>query len=117
MIFLKFDRLLAVFLALDVNSEGFLRELQNLSCVSSILVSHYTNWFGFAQFSGFIFAPIVGVVMDWKPKDKRDQKTDLGFVVGFFLTSFTAFIFNILVLVPDLSVQVLACCMREWSDL
>ncbi|XP_028400968.1 solute carrier family 43 member 3-like isoform X2 [Dendronephthya gigantea] len=68
-------------------------------------VSHYTNWFGIAQFSGFVFAPIVGIVMDWKPKGKRNQKTDLGFVVGFFLTSFTAFVLNILVLVPDLSVQ------------
>jgi riboflavin transporter FmnP len=58
------------------------------------------------QFSGFFFAPIVGFVMDWKPKTKRNKKTDIGFVAGYLLTSFLALVLNILILVPILQVQV-----------
>ncbi|CAB3988622.1 solute carrier family 43 member 3 isoform X2 [Paramuricea clavata] len=68
-------------------------------------VSHYTNWFGIIQFAGFFFAPVVGFVMDWKPKKKRNEKTDIGFVFGFLLTSFVGLVLNILVLVPSLPVQ------------
>ena len=45
--------------------------------------------------------------MDWKPKHKRNEETDLGFVFGFFLTSCVALLLNVLVLVPVLPVQVL----------
>ena len=72
-----------------------------------IEVNHYTNWFGIIQFFGFFFAPVVGYVMDWKPKKKRDEKTDIGFVLGFLVfTSFVTLVLNILVLIPILSVQV-----------
>ncbi|CAB4042480.1 Hypothetical predicted protein [Paramuricea clavata] len=67
-------------------------------------VSKYTNWFGIIQCTGFFFAPITGLVTDWKRKKK--EKTVLGFVTGYLLTSFVALILNILVLVPSLSVQV-----------
>ena len=70
-------------------------------------VNHYTNWFGIIQFSGFLFAPIVGYVMDWKPKKKQNEKTDIGFIFGFLLTSCVTLVLNILVLVPSLSLQVL----------
>ena len=72
----------------------------------SIIVNNYTEWFGVMQFSGFFFAPIVGFVMDWKPKTKRNKKTDIGFVAGYLLTSFLALVLNILILVPILQVQV-----------
>ena len=72
------------------------------------LVSYYTNWFGVYQFTGIITAPFVGLPMDWKPKKKQDEETDMGFIAGYVLTSFVALTLNILVLVPVLPVQVIA---------
>lgn len=69
------------------------------------IINQYTNWFGITQFAGFIFAPVVGFVMDWKPKSKKNKDSDIGFVVGFSLTNFTSLLLNILVLIPDLRVQ------------
>lgn len=71
-----------------------------------ISVSHYTNWFGIIQFAGLLFAPFVGFVMDWKPKSKRNMVTDLGYVAAFTLILVIACIFNVLVLVPSLPIQV-----------
>ena len=72
------------------------------------LVSYYTNWFGVYQFTGIITAPFVGLPMDWKPKKKQNEETDMGFIAGYVLTSFVALTLNILVLVPVLPVQVIA---------
>ena len=59
------------------------------------------------QFAGFLFAPVVGFVMDWKPKSKKNKDTDIGFVVGFSLTNFISLMLNILVLIPALRIQVM----------
>lgn len=72
-----------------------------------VKVSDYTNWFGIVQFLGFVFAPFVGYVIDCKSNIEGSRKTDMGFVTGFFLTSFIALLLNILVLIPVLNVQYL----------
>ncbi|CAB4025191.1 Hypothetical predicted protein, partial [Paramuricea clavata] len=67
-------------------------------------VSKYTNWFGIIQCTGFFFAPITGLITDWKRK--KEEKTGLsGFVTCYLLIASVALILNILVLLPSLSVQ------------
>ena len=67
-------------------------------------MNKYLNWFGVIQFSGMLFSPMAGLIMDWRPQSKENET--FGFIVAFCITNSLNVLLNVIVLIPVLQLQV-----------